>query len=136
MRGPSVLVVEDDAIVARDIELCLTELGYAVAAVVYRGEDAVEAALRTRPDVALMDVRLAGNVDGIDAAREIRARLHTPVVFLTAYSDDLTIQRAERVEPHGFIVKPFDERDLRSAIDKPFTATDLVRVLREALAVN
>jgi PAS domain S-box-containing protein len=132
MNRPSVLVVEDDSIVARDIELCLTELGYAVAAIVPRGEDAVEAAMRTRPDVALMDVRLAGHVDGIDAAREIRAQLQTPVVFLTAYSDDATIERAERAEPHGFIVKPFDERDLRSAIELALYRARAERALRES----
>jgi len=110
-----VLVVEDEQIVALDLEMFLGTMGYDVA-LATTGEDAVEAAGRLKPDVVLMDIRLDGDLDGIQAAERIRKEAEIPVVFLTAYTDHQTIERAARVDPSGYIVKPFNEKDLAAII--------------------
>jgi DNA-binding response OmpR family regulator len=110
-----VLVVEDEQIVALDLEVFLGTMGYDVA-LATTGEGAVEAASQLNPDVVLMDIRLAGGLDGIQAAERIREDAEIPVVFLTAYTDHQTIERAARVDPSGYIVKPFNEKDLAAII--------------------
>lgn len=116
MAGEKILVVEDERIVARDIEKRLKKLGYSVAASVASGEEAITQAAFS-PDLILMDIQLKGQMDGIQAAEQIHAQYGIPVVFLTAYADDDTLQRAKVTEPFGYIVKPFDERDLHAAIE-------------------
>ncbi|MCK5226914.1 MAG: PAS domain S-box protein, partial [Desulfobulbaceae bacterium] len=113
----SILIVEDESIVARDIQECLLSFGYKVTGVVSSGEEAIKAVAEERPDLVLMDIVLNGNVDGIDAAHEIRTRFGVPVVYLTAYADDKTLERAKVTEPFGYIVKPFDERELHSTVE-------------------
>ena len=113
----SILIVEDESIVARDIQECLLSFGYKVTGVVSSGEEAIKAVTAERPDLVLMDIVLNGNVDGIDAAHEIRTRFGVPVVYLTAYADDKTLERAKVTEPFGYIVKPFDERELHSTVE-------------------
>ena len=111
------LVVEDEAIVARDLSLLLAELGYEVVARAASADEAVEAAGRLLPDLVLMDIHLAGGSDGVEAAHRIR-RLHgLPVVFVTAYSGDDTLSRAKLAEPFGYVTKPFNERDIQTAIE-------------------
>jgi signal transduction histidine kinase len=117
MVAERILVVEDERVVARDIEKRLKKLGYVVSASVASGEAAVEKVAELRPDLVLMDIRLKGQMDGIEAAEQIRADSDTPVIYLTAYADDATLQRAKVTEPFGYIVKPFDERDLQVAIE-------------------
>lgn len=117
MNNIRILVVEDEAIVALDIRRQLAELGYEPAGHTMQGEEAVEMAGRLHPNLVLMDVKLAGKMDGITAAREIRERFSIPVVFLTAYAGDETLLRAKRAEPYGYIIKPFEERDLRTVIE-------------------
>ncbi|MCU0589553.1 MAG: response regulator [Syntrophobacteraceae bacterium] len=112
-----IMIVEDEAIVAMEIEERLTAMGYRLAAVTASGEEAITLAERERPDLLLMDIRLQGAMDGIQTAREIRARLQTPVIFVTAYSEDSTLERAKLAEPYGYIIKPFDDRELKSAIE-------------------
>jgi diguanylate cyclase (GGDEF)-like protein/PAS domain S-box-containing protein len=114
-----ILVVEDEAIVARDIQMQLRELGYAVAGHTTRGEDAVAMVAQSPPDLVVMDIQLAGAMDGIAAAHSIRTNSqHTvPVVFLTAFDADETLARAKLTEPFGYILKPFTERDLRTVIE-------------------
>jgi len=112
-----VLVVEDESIEAMGIERKLKRLGYIVPAVVASGEEAVKKAEETQPDLVLMDIRLKGDVDGIEAAKQIRSRFNIPVVYLTAYADEETLQRAKITEPNGYILKPFEERELRSNIE-------------------
>jgi signal transduction histidine kinase/DNA-binding response OmpR family regulator len=107
-----VMVVEDENIVAKDIELTLRAGGHTVCGIASAGVEAVEMAERTRPDLVLMDIRLHGEVDGIEAARRIQERLNVPVVFLTAYADERTLQRAAAVAPYGYLLKPFDEKEL------------------------
>jgi len=109
---PRVLVVEDESIVARDIVKQLTILGYAPVGTTSFGEQAIILATELRPDVVLMDIQLAGAMDGIAAAHEIRSQLALPVVFLTAFSEDHMLERARVTEPFGFILKPFSEREL------------------------
>lgn len=112
-----ILVVEDENIVARDIENTLRRLGYAVPAVASSGEEAIEKAAAMHPDLVLMDIKLRGKTDGVTAAEEISDRLDIPIVYLTAYADQQTLQRAKLTEPFGYVLKPFDERSLYAAIE-------------------
>jgi signal transduction histidine kinase len=111
------MVVEDEMIVARDIELQLTELGYQIAGHTTLGEVAIKMAGELMPDLVLMDIQLAGAMDGIAAARAIREQLKLPVVFLTAFAAEDILERAKLTEPFGYILKPFSERDLRTVIE-------------------
>ena len=105
--APRILIVEDERIVAMDLAGTLAELGYAVAGMAARGEDAIEQAKRLNPNLILMDVRLAGKMDGIQAAQSIREERDVPVVYLTAHSDNETLQRAANTTASGYLVKPF-----------------------------
>lgn len=112
-----ILIVEDEHIVAMGIKKMVKSLGYTVTSVASSGEDAISKAESTFPDVVLMDIMLKGNMDGVEAAGEIRERFDVPVVYLTAYSDNKILERAKKTEPFGYIVKPFDEKDLHSSIE-------------------
>jgi diguanylate cyclase (GGDEF)-like protein/PAS domain S-box-containing protein len=129
-----ILVVEDEAIVARDVLDQLRTLGYAVAGHASRGEDAVEQVQRDRPDLVLMDIQLAGAMDGITAAHSIRELTHctVPIVFLTAFDADDTLARAKLTEPFGYILKPFTERELRTVLEMAFYKFQAEASLREA----
>ncbi len=116
VRKPKVLVVEDELVVARDIEQQLTELGYHPVGCIDRGEQAVDLVAMLRPDLVLMDIQLAGNMDGITAAQLIRTQFALPVVFLTAFTADDVLARAKLTEPFGYILKPFSERELRTVL--------------------
>lgn len=113
---PRILVVEDEAIVARDIVQQLTDLGYAPVGIASLGEQAIQLATELRPDLVLMDIQLAGAMDGIEAAQHIRSQLALPVVFLTAFSEDHMLERARVTEPFGYILKPFTERELSTVL--------------------
>jgi putative two-component system response regulator len=117
MPKAKILVVEDEKIVALDINNVLNKLGYDVPALVASGDEAVEAVKKTKPDLVLMDIVLKGNTDGIEAAEVIRHRYGTPLVFLTAYADDAILRRVKHIEPFGYILKPFQEKELYSAIE-------------------
>ena len=117
MNTCRILVVEDEGIVAMDIRDRLAGMGYQLAGHASNGELALALAERLRPDLVLMDIRLQGAMDGITAAEQLYRRLHIPVIFLTAYSEDATLERARLAEPFGYILKPFHDRDLRSAIE-------------------
>lgn len=112
-----ILVVEDESIVALDIERGLKRIGYGIAGIVDNGRDAIRLAGETRPDLVLMDIQIKGDMDGIDTAQEIHRRFNIPVIFLTAYSDEATLQRAKLTEPFGYLLKPFEETELRTAIE-------------------
>ncbi|MGM4887248.1 sensor histidine kinase [Tardiphaga sp. 20_F10_N6_6] len=129
-----VMVVEDDRIVARDISEQLGRIGHSVIGVTARGEAAVELAISNRPDLVLMDIRLEGDIDGIDAARQIRGRCQIPVVFLTAYADDETVRRASQAEPFGYLLKPFEDLQLRTVIEMALYKDRADRKLRESTA--
>ena len=117
MKKKRILVVEDESIVARDIEVTLRSLGYAVPAVTSSGDEAIKKAGEAHPDLVLMDIRLKGDVDGVQAAKEIRARFNIPVVYLTAYADNDTLEQAKITEPYGYILKPFQERELHTSME-------------------
>jgi PAS domain S-box-containing protein len=127
-----VLIVEDDRVVARDIEQQLSRIGHVVVATTARGEDALPLAQGTQPDLVLMDIRLEGAMDGIDAAQRIREHYHIPVVFLTAYADDETVQRASLTEPFGYLLKPFEDSQLRTVIEMALYKHAAERKLRES----
>jgi PAS domain S-box-containing protein len=112
-----VLVVEDEAIVAMDISVMLRGLGYEVLGPAATGAEALEFAVRSRPDLVLMDIMLRGGMDGVEAARRIREETGAPVVYLTAYADESTLRRAKVAEPLGYLLKPFEERELRTTIE-------------------
>jgi len=116
MTGARILIVEDDRIVARDIEQQLLRLGHVVAGIAARGDTAVQLAATTSLDLVLMDIRVQGPFDGIEAARQIRDACQVPVVFLTAYADDETVRRASAAEPFGYVLKPFEDSQLHTVI--------------------
>ncbi len=117
MNPSRILVVEDEAIVAMEIMEHLGAAGYDAAGCAATGESALALVREHHPDLVLMDIRLKGDMDGIDAAREIRRNFHLPVIFLTAYSEDLTLERAKLAEPYGYVLKPFNGRELKSVIE-------------------
>ena len=117
MATKNILIVEDELIVALNIQVKLRQLGYDAPRKVTSGEQALELVREQRPDLILMDIKLAGNIDGIEAARLIQAEANVPVVYLTAHADEATLQRAKATAPFGYIVKPFEPRDLSSAIE-------------------
>jgi signal transduction histidine kinase len=112
-----ILVVEDERIVARDLASALTDLGYSVPDTVATGEDAIARVRDLRPDLVLMDIRLSGAIDGVQAAHSVRQEHDIPVIYLTAHSDDETLRRAMLTEPVGYLVKPFSPPQLRCAIE-------------------
>jgi signal transduction histidine kinase len=126
-----ILVVEDERIVALDLVATLGDLGYVVIGSVSTGEDAVVCAQQNAPDVVLMDIRLAGTLDGIHAAQRIREVRDIPIIFLTAHADDDTLRRAKSAEPFGYLVKPFRAAELRCAIEIAMHRHDIDRRLRE-----
>jgi len=111
-----ILIVEDEKIIARGLSDVLVHLGYTVVAAVASGEEAIQKATDLHPDLVLMDIVLKGRMDGIEAARQIRDGLDIPSIFLTAYSEDEIVQRAKITEPFGFILKPFQVRELHATI--------------------
>ncbi len=117
MTKARILIVEDESIVAEDIRTSLISHGYSVAGVLATGEEAVETAIREKPDLVLMDIELRGAIDGIEAARQIRVAAGPPVVYVTAYVDDQSLERAKITEPFGYIVKPFEDRELFTNIE-------------------
>jgi CheY-like chemotaxis protein len=124
MTTKRIMVVEDDVIIASLIESRLKKIGYAVSGIFDSGEDAIAGAVKFMPDLVLMDIRLRGEIDGIDAASEITSRLDIPCVYLTSYSDRDTIERAKATSPAGFILKPFTDDALRSTIEIAFSRKD------------
>ncbi len=117
MKPIRILVVEDESIVAMDIKHRLESLDYEVPEIISSGEEAVVKAKETQPDLVLMDIVLKGEIDGIDAAQLIKDKYDIPVVYLTAYSDEKTLKRAKITGPFGYIIKPFEDRELHSAIE-------------------
>jgi len=117
MNRTKILLVEDESIVARDIRNMLLGLGYKVAAVASTAREAVQKAEEMKPDIVLMDVLLKGGPTGVDAADKIYTHFNIPVVYLTAYADEDTLQQAKKTEPFGYILKPFEERELQTTIE-------------------
>jgi len=115
-----ILIVEDELIIASDIEMTLNGLGYEVIGIEDNAKDALETIENLSPDLILLDINLEGDEDGVMLAEDINAKFKIPFVFLTSNADKLTINRVKRTNPAGFIVKPFSEKDLRSNIEIAF----------------
>jgi CheY-like chemotaxis protein len=127
-----VMVVEDESIVAKDLELTLVRLGYSVPAMASTADDALNKARLYRPDLVLMDIHLRGATDGIAAAQRLRREMNIPVIYLTAYADDDTVARARDTEPFGYLLKPFNERELRSMLEVALYKHDAETRLRHS----
>lgn len=112
-----IFIVEDEAIVADDLKGALKSMGYAVAGTAKSGESAVQSITELRPDLVLMDIHLAGTMDGVQTAAEIHKTRDIPVIYLTAYADKVLLDRAKLTEPYGYVIKPYDERELQSVIE-------------------
>ena len=140
MTKAKIMVVEDEAITAQDIKASLEDMGYEVVAVAATGEDALVYAETLKPDLALMDIVLKGGHSGTATAVELRRRFALPVVYLTAYADPATLEHAKLAEPLGYLTKPFNEHDLRAAVEMALYKAkmeaerqELTRKLEEAL---
>lgn len=132
MASARILIVEDDRVVARDIAQQMGRVGHTVVGITARGEDALPLARDTSPDLVLMDIRLEGELDGIDTARLLREQCNLPVVFLTAYADEDTVRRATLAEPFGYVLKPFDDTQLRTVVEMALYKHGAERRLRES----
>ncbi len=117
-RRVCIMIVEDERIVARDLELRLLRLGYYVVANVGTAAAAIDAMAASRPDLVLMDIVLRGPMDGIEAAQHIRERSGTPVLYISAHVDERTLQRARQTSPCGYLSKPFSDEELQQALDR------------------
>lgn len=113
----NILIVEDEEMIAESIKSRLEMLGYQVPEMLSSGEKVIESVRASQPDLVLMDIRLRGRMDGIAVAKELRNHYDFPIIYLTAYCDDDTLERAKATEPEGFIVKPFSYADLRASIE-------------------
>jgi DNA-binding LytR/AlgR family response regulator len=112
-----ILIVEDEMVIAANISLQLTELGYEVTGIVPRGEEALLQIKTNAPDILLLDINLKGNLDGIETAEAMQKTHNIPIIYLTANIDDLHFNRAKQTHPHGFIAKPFKKRDLQRTLE-------------------
>jgi PAS domain S-box-containing protein len=132
MTEKQILVVEDEVIIAENLRKKLSALGYKVPAVVVSGEEAVQKVEEMRPDLVLMDIKLKGKMDGVEAARQIRARFDIPVVYLTALTDETTLKRAKITEPFGYILKPFEARELPITVEMALYKYEMDKKLKES----
>jgi len=131
MEPATILVVEDESLVARDLQSRLISMGYAVPAVSTTGADALQKASQFSPDLALMDIRLRGEMDGVEVAEQMRDMFDIPCVYLTAYTDDETLRRARITEPYGYLVKPFEEGELHTAIELALYRRKIERKMKQ-----
>lgn len=117
MTHATILIVEDDIIIATLLQSRLTKLGFSVAHISSTGEDAIKKATELKPDLVLMDIRLKGEIDGIQATEAIHENEDVPVVYITSHSDENTLERAKKTKPAGYIIKPFTDDSLRTTIE-------------------
>lgn len=131
MANGRILVVEDEGIVARDIQGTLERRGYHVPSIASSGAEAIAETEKTFPDLALMDIRLKGDIDGVETARQIRGRFNIPVVYLTVYTDEHTLERVRATEPFGYLLKPFKETELCMTVQAALRKGSAERELKE-----
>lgn len=129
MKKARILIVEDEAIVAEDLENLIIDFGYEIVGSVVGADDAIQQAIEHRPDLILMDIVLRGNKNGIDAANEIKDMLKIPIIFLTAYSDLKLIEEAKNTEPYAFIIKPFQDRQVIASIEVALSRSQIEKKL-------
>ena len=131
MGKTQIMVVEDERIVAKDIEMSLHKLGYHVCSLASSGEEAIRKAEENRPDLVLMDIVLQGEMSGIEAAGQIRSQFDIPVIYLTAYADKETLNLAKTTEPFGYMLKPFEEKKIHTAIEMALYKHKKEKALKE-----
>ena len=134
MAKANIMIVEDERIVAADIESILEKLGHGVTGIVSSGKQALEQAELKKPDLVLMDIMIEGDMKGIEAAGRIRSEFNIPVIFITAYADEQTLGQAKLTEPYGYLVKPFDEIELNSTVEIALYKHRMEKKLRESEA--
>ena len=117
MSSANIMIIEDETIIAKDIENILLNYGYSITGIYSRAEDAIESLKTSIPDLILMDVVLKGDLDGIEAADLINKKIHVPIIFITAYADEITISRIKKTDPYGYFLKPFEEKELQTWIE-------------------
>ena len=127
-----ILVVDDEAYISTQLEEHLTSMDYEVVGIATSGEGAISMAKNLNPDLVLMDIVMPGKLDGIEASEIITRELDIPVIFLTAYADDEFLERAKNVEPFGYILKPFQEKEIKAGIELAFYKKDKERLLRKS----
>ncbi|VVB87383.1 Chemotaxis response regulator protein-glutamate methylesterase [uncultured archaeon] len=132
MNNIKILLVEDEAIVAMDIKSRMENLGYIIPAIASTGEDAIKMAAETCPGLVLMDIDLGDGIDGVEAAEQIHKRIDIPIIYLTAYADEKTLSRAKITKPFGYILKPFEERELQCVIEIAIYKHHIERELKES----
>lgn len=126
-----ILIVEDESIVGMALKDMLKHLGYSVLDIIHTGEEAIQKAIDLQPDLILMDIKLKGNIDGIEAASKIRSQFDVPIIFITAYADEETVKRAKFTQPFAYIIKPFNELSLKSNIELTLHKYQLDKKLKE-----
>ena len=131
MRKTQIMVVEDESIIAKDIEMSLHKLGYSVCSLASSGEEAIRKAEENRPDLVLMDIVLQGEMSGVEAAGQIRSQFDIPVIYLTAYADKETLNLAKITEPFGYMLKPFEEKKTHTAIEMALYKHKREKALKE-----
>lgn len=127
----TILVVEDEGIVAKDLQSRLKKIGYHVPVIVSSGEEAILKIAEVQPDLVLMDIQLKGKIDGIEAAEHIYFQYNIPIIYLTAYADDRTLERARLTDPFGYLLKPFKEKELQTSIEIAFSKHKQQKQLEE-----
>ncbi len=127
-----IMVVEDEAVIAIRLQERLTAMGYHVVGISYSAEEAMEQARRLRPDLVLMDIMIPGEMDGVAVAKSVKTELDIPVIFLTAFSEDKIIERAKQAKPYGYIVKPFQDRELKACVEVALYKKKAEKALQEA----
>jgi signal transduction histidine kinase len=131
MSKPKILIVEDESITAFDLQVRLEAKGYSVPAIVSSGDEAIRITETLQPDLILMDIRIRGEMDGIETAKAIRERFDIPIIYLTAFADDATIERARYTQAFGYLLKPFQEQELYSSVEMALYKHKAERELRE-----
>lgn len=134
MSKGKILLVEDEFVVAEGLRSVLKSMGYEITGLASSGEEAVELARRDKPDLALMDIKLQGGMDGIKAATILRQELEVPVLFLTAFADERLLERAKAAEPLGYVVKPYERKGLRASVEMAHYKAGMERLLKESEA--
>jgi len=130
-QAASIMIVEDEVIVAEDLKAQLKGIGYDIVGIADSASKAIDMVKAFTPDVVLMDIKIKGDVDGIEAAKMIKEIMDIPIIFTTAYSDENIIQRMKTVQPHGYIVKPTQDRELRGVIEAALNKHKMEKKIRE-----
>ncbi|MBT3756978.1 MAG: response regulator, partial [Candidatus Cloacimonetes bacterium] len=132
LKEINILIVEDEIIIANDIKRALQKFNYNIIDIVKSGETAIKTVEKTKPDLVLVDILLEGTLDGIDITNTIQSEYNVPVIYLTAYSDQRTLNEAKLTAPYGYISKPFEDKELYSAIEMALYKFQLDQVLKDA----